>query len=279
MLPAGDSAMEDRAYANYEYRLPEIEHRYGPNVHLLSDPVLLSQLAKLCKPETIQPDVTWLVRDLYEAMVRMVIANEFPRAQIEIDTRMRQTTKRGRWCGSALDPDMDVVTVNIARAGTLPSQIAFEALTRLTDPNRVRQDHLYMARTTDENGAVTGVSMSGSKIGGPVNKAIVLFPDPMGATGGSMSRAAKIYREIEGGPPAKIVSLNLIMTPECIQRLSTDHPDMAMYAIRLDRGMSDAEVLNTVPGERADQEFGLNEQHYIVPGAGGVGEILNNSYV
>jgi len=36
--------------------------------------------------------------------------------------------------------------------------------------------------------------------------------------------------------------------------------------------------LATIPGERWDEEKGLNERHYIVPGAGGLGEIINNSF-
>ena len=38
------------------------------------------------------------------------------------------------------------------------------------------------------------------------------------------------------------------------------------------------EVLETLPGERWDEERGLNEMGYIVPGAGGFGEVMNNSW-
>ena len=268
----------DETYMTYDYRLPELEHGYGPNVHLLADPVLLTQLARLCEPSCAQPDVTWLVRDMYETLVRMVMARELPRSQVEIRTRMYESTPQGVWRGNVLDPATRVITVDIARAGTLPSQIAFEALVRLLDPNKIRQDHLYMARTTDASGAVTGVSMSGSKIGGDVEGAVVLFPDPMGATGGSMAEAAHIYKNLDG-TPLKIVCMNLIVTPEFIRRMTTEHPDVVLYAIRLDRGMSSPQVLRSPLGRHLDQEAGLNDVQYIVPGAGGLGEILNNSYV
>jgi hypothetical protein len=52
-----------------------------------------------------------------------------------------------------------------------------------------------------------------------------------------------------------------------------------VYALRLDRGLSPAEVLETVPGERWSEEKGLTDHHYIVPGGGGLGEIMNNSFV
>jgi uracil phosphoribosyltransferase len=271
--------MRETAYEHYEYRLPELSHDYGPNVHLLADPVLLTQLAKLCQATTIQPEITLLVRDMYETLARMVIANEMPRARAEVRTRMFNATPNGVWSGNILDRETKVVTVAIARAGTLPSQIAFEALTRLLDPNNVRQDHLYMSRVTDAAGVVTGVSMSGSKIGGDVARSVVLFPDPMGATGSSISHAVSMYKDMAGGVPLRIITMHLILTPEYIRRMKKDHPDAVIYGIRLDRGMSPPHVLSTPLGALVDEERGLNERDYIVPGAGGLGEILNNSYV
>ena len=40
-----------------------------------------------------------------------------------------------------------------------------------------------------------------------------------------------------------------------------------------------AEVLKTQPGERWDEEKGLNGKQYIVTGGGGFGEVLNNAFV
>jgi uracil phosphoribosyltransferase len=271
--------MREYAYRDYRFVLSEMRHHYGPQVHLLADPVLLTQLARLSRPETIQPDITWLVRDLYESLVRVVIANEFPLARAEVPTRMFASSPEAVWAGNVLDPSTKVVTVDIARAGTLPSQVTFEALTRLLNPDAVRQDHLYMNRVTDASGAVTGVALSGSKIGGELARAMVLFPDPMGATGGTLVQAANIYKQLDGGPPSKLVAMHLIVTPEYVRQMKAQHPEMSIYAIRLDRGLSTPEVLKTELGLRWAEERGLNERHYIIPGAGGLGEILNNSYV
>jgi hypothetical protein len=52
-----------------------------------------------------------------------------------------------------------------------------------------------------------------------------------------------------------------------------------VYALRLDRGLSPPAVLRTEPGTHWAEERGLNDIHYIVPGAGGVGEILNNAWI
>ncbi|HEX4351349.1 MAG TPA: uracil phosphoribosyltransferase [Polyangiales bacterium] len=270
--------MSESAYTDYVYRLPELAHGYGPNVHLLSDPVLLTQLARLCRADVVQPEITRLVRAMYRTLVQLVIANEFPREPTEIQTRMYESTKRAVWNGDVLDSTTRAVTVNIARAGTLPSQVAFETLIELLNPEKVRQDHVFIARVTDERGSVTGVSMSGSKIGGDVDDALVLFPDPMGATGGSLSHTVALYKTAQARP-RKLLSLHLIVTPQFIARMQADHPEVSIYAIRLDRGMSSHEILQTGLGERRAEESGLNEVQYIVPGAGGVGELLNNSFV
>jgi uracil phosphoribosyltransferase len=147
------------------------------------------------------------------------------------------------------------------------------------DPASVRQDHLIMSRSTNTSNQVVGAQISGKKIGGPIDGRVVLFPDPMGATGSSLSTAIRYYKETFGGRPADLITLNLIVTPEFIRRLSTDHPGVKIYAARLDRGMSSAEILNTVPGSQWDEESGLNDHDYIVPGGGGFGEIMNNAWV
>ena len=81
------------------------------------------------------------------------------------------------------------------------------------------------------------------------------------------------------GTPRKIIALHLVVTPEYLRRMRKDHPDMVIYAVRLDRGLSPPDVLATVPGTRWDEERGLDDHQYIVPGGGGFGEIMNNAYV
>ena len=40
---------------------------------------------------------------------------------------------------------------------------------------------------------------------------------------------------------------HLIVTPEYLRKMTTEHPDVGIYAIRLDRGLSPPEILATVP--------------------------------
>jgi uracil phosphoribosyltransferase len=258
-------------------KLSEIEHRYGDNVHILHDPFLTSQLATLCAPTTIQPGINELVRQLYTSMIRYVVSAEFPRVHAEIPTRMMATNRNGVFRGEVIDKRTPTVVVDIARAGIIPAQICYDTLNYVLDPQVVRQDHLVMARTTNQAHQVTGASISGSKIGGSYDDCMVLFPDPMGATGGSLCTA--IQSAIGEQKPTRVITMNLIVTPEFIKKLTTQIPNIVIYALRLDRGMSPPEVLACVPGERWDEESGLDERQYIVPGGGGFGELMNNSWV
>jgi uracil phosphoribosyltransferase len=271
--------MRDRLYEDVPFRLNELEHRYGPNVHLIGNPFLLSQLATLCAKGTVQPQINKLVSSLYVDLVKTVINAEFPRKSAAIPTRMIDSTPQGIYQGQVIDPEVRAVTVNIARAGTLPSQVCYDLLNTLLSPPLVRQDHIIMSRMLGEAEKVVGSSIGGAKIGGDVDDALLMFPDPMGATGGSLSTAIRTYKEKVQGRPKKILCLNLIVTPEYLRKITTEHPDVLVYAIRLDRGLSPAEVFGTPPGTHWEQERGLDERQYIVPGGGGFGEIMNNAYV
>ena len=269
----------DCQYTQLPYEHNEIEHRYGDRVHILSDPFGLTQLARLCSPEVGQPQFNRLIEILYQRMLVAVMNAEFPRRQATYHSRMKEYTRRGVFRGEVIDPETEVVSVDIARAGILPSQVCYTYLNELMNPARIRQDHLIMSRVTNPSDEVVGAKVSGEKIGGPVDGRIVLFPDPMGATGSSLSTAISYYKETFGGDPLRLITLNLIFTPEFVRRMKDDHPDVTMYALRLDRGMSPDEVLDTVPGERWEEESGLDDKHYIVPGGGGFGELMNNAWI
>ena len=257
--------MPERLYDNIPFRHSEIPHRYGPDVHILANPYLLSQLAQLCARETIQPSINRLVVDLYGRLLEDVMNAEFPRVVADVPTRMIDVT-----------PARAMFTVT-ARA--IPSQTVYDLLNVALDPRRVRQDHIIMSRMLGANEEVVGAGIGGMKIGGDVEDAFLLFPDPMGATGSSLSEAIHTYKKKVQGKPRRIINMHLVVTPEYLSRMRQEHPDVVVYAVRLDRGLSAPEVMETVPGTRWAEERGLTDHQYIVPGGGGFGEIMNNAYV
>jgi uracil phosphoribosyltransferase len=271
--------MADSAYADATYQGCEVAHLYGDGVHIVQDPAALSMLARLCSDDCRQPEISRLVRILYRVLIHEVVNQRFPRTAARVPTRMQALTPRGCFEGMLIDRSTPTVSVDVARAGMLPSQACYEYLNEVLDPSVVRQDHLVMSRVTDDDHRVTGARINGDKVGGPIDGRIVLFPDPMGATGSSLSKAITYLKDEFGRSPAQLITLNLIVTPEFIRRLRHDHPEVQVFALRLDRGMSADDVLAAVPGARWDEESGLTETDYIVPGAGGFGEIMNNAFV
>ena len=269
--------LKDQHYLGQKYNFSGIEHQYGSNVHLFQNNVTNTLLTKLSQKETIQPLLNTLVKKLYEELLNNAINVLFPTKIQNIESRMKSITPMGEFEAEILDENTRAITVNIARAGTWPSHNCFDGLNYIINPENIRQDHFFMNRRTDEQGQVTGVDVSGSKIGGDQDKAYVFFPDPMGATGGSLSHAVDHYKSSVEGTAKKYIVLHLIITPEYIKRMVTDHPDVEIFALRLDRGLSPSNVLSKIPGEDWENEKGLTDTQYIVPGAGGVGELLNNS--
>ena len=250
-------------------------HAYGERVHILADVYGLSLLAKLGHPSTVQPTANRLLERLYDILYAAMVNTIFPRISGEVETRMSGAIEGAAYRGDLIDPKTRVIFVGVARAGTLPAYQGLRLLSDLLEPSGTRVDHIYMQRRTDDAGRVVGVDTAGSKLGGDVDGAYVVFPDPMGATGSSISDA---IREVKGlrGVPAAIICVHLIITPEYIRRIQQEHPDAHIFALRLDRGMSSPEVLASQPGS-SEFESGLNEVQYIVPGAGGLGELINNS--
>lgn len=255
----------------------ELEHRYGPRVHLLDNPFLSTVLARISGPDTKLTEVVSLLRLAYQLLLAEAV-RELPTVDVELPTRMaEQHPEAGRWRGPVIDPATNVVLCDVIRGGIVPSQVCFERLLAVLPDNALRLDHLNMSRVAGPDGRVTGVDLSGSKIGGSVEGATLLIPDPMGATGSTLLRAVEHYRE-HHGEPARILALSMIVTPEFLRNVLGELGELVVYAGRVDRGLSDAEVLDAIPGTYWDRERGLDDHSYIVPGAGGVGEVLNNSW-
>lgn len=257
----------------------KIEHYYGSQVHILNNTYLNGLLAKLCAPETFQPEINHLVETLYGHLLTTVMNEQFPKETIETDTRMAAYHPDKKLRTERIKASQKVISVNIARAGTYPSHICFNSLHYAIHHSCLRQDHIFAARATNGQNQVTGAEIGATKIGGDKQDSIVIFPDPMGATGNTLLASLDYYKKSVPGTATKLIALHLIVTPEYLKKVLTHHPDVQVYALRLDRGLSSEAALKAPPGKLWDQEKGLNENQYIVPGGGGFGEIMNNSFV
>ncbi len=267
--------MSETAYLSPSARL---EHRYGDNVHILSDAWGLSATARMSSPDISLLHFHALLRGAFWRCVRAA-SEQLPLTRVRMPTRMAAIEDRGVYEGVIIDPKAPCVVVDIARGGMIPSHLFQIALMEVLDEEAVRVDHIYMQRVAGADGHVTGVQLTGSKIGGPVAGTTMFVPDPMGATGSSVAHVLRHYQAAPEGPPRRMICCHLIVTPEYIKKITSEFPDAVIYALRLDRGLSEPDVLATVPGTHWDREKGLNAHDYIVPGAGGIGEVINNAFV
>lgn len=256
-----------------------VGHRYGPNLLLHGDPYALSLLARLGHPDATQPEVGRLAARLYEILFAHVASTELVTEHTRVPTRMTRIHPDQAWEGEQVARSQRVVVADVARAGILGAQLFYDRFNELLDPAGVRQDHLFVGRLTDEAGRVTGSDVRSAKIGGPLEDAMLVVPDPMGATGGSLCEVLDYYVRIGAGVARKVVFAHLIVTPEYVKRVHALHPDVRIHAVRFDRGLSTPAALALPPGSLPEEEHGLNEHQYIVPGAGGLGEVLNNAWV
>ena len=78
---------------------------------------------------------------------------------------------------------------------------------------------------------------------------ILIVTDPMLATGGSSSAALQMLKD-RGAQ--KIIFMCIVAAPQGIEKISSEHPDIPIYAAAIDEG--------------------LNENCYILPGLGDAGD-------
>ncbi|MBU0545846.1 hypothetical protein KKA13_01155 [Patescibacteria group bacterium] len=254
--------------------MKEKEHKYGEHVHLVRDNMATSRLTSLCDARTPQSQVINLTQSLYaEVLLRAVVNLIFPTITIKVSTPMATIVgQRGRVQAETIDPLTMVAIATLLRAGDIAAGACFGSLVSILSEGCVRQDFFGATRQTNTEHQVTGTEISYIKKGS-LDGRVLLIPDPMGATGGSIIKTLDCYGDGVGNVRA-MATLHLIITPEYIRRITLAYPDLHIFALRVDRGMSDDDILNTVPGTFPDREFGLTETQYIVPGAGDMGARL-----
>ncbi len=254
-------------------------HHYGSQFHLVENVFLETLLTRLCQAESKQPEINRLIEKLYQGLIQAAVNNIFPKQTKQFKTRMNSVHPQIELTAQVFATETKAVCVNLARAGTFPSHICYDFLHSILPAEHLRQDHIFAARLTNNAEQVTGTHLGGFKIGGEVEKAYVIFPDPMGATGGTLTSAIDFYETQIPGPAEAFIALHLIVTPEYLRKVLKHSPRVQVFALRVDRGLSPLQVLNSPLGLYWEQEKGLNDKQYIVPGAGGLGELLNNSFV
>ena len=136
-------------------------HAFGPNLTLHGSAYALSLLARLGHPDVHQPEVGRLATRCFELLFREVVDAELGTQHARVPTRMTAVHPEHAYEGAVVDRGQKVVVVDVARAGILGSQVFYDRFNELLEPAGVRQDHLFVSRSTDASGAVTGAAVTG----------------------------------------------------------------------------------------------------------------------
>jgi len=204
-------------------------------IYELSNPVTKTLITHLrdsgCNAICFRHTIAELTKQLvYEAL------KDFPLVEKNI------SIWNGRYDFKALD-ESNIMVVTVLRAGMpmldsvmelLPDATAgFLAMKR---DESTHKSHLYYDRLPECKGKT------------------VLLVDPMVATGGSMLDALELIKARE---PSKIITLNIIASPEGVGTVTSNYPDVDIYVTQID--------------ER------LNDDKYIIPGLGDAGDRSYNT--
>src|SRR5579871_4030081 len=94
----------------------QLKHAYGPQVRILDSKFHEGLLARLCAPETFQPEINDLVKNLYRHLLISAMNQEFPRESFKAPTRMTEFHPDKSLSGERLKHDQQAIVVNIVRA-------------------------------------------------------------------------------------------------------------------------------------------------------------------
>ncbi|MDA7818212.1 uracil phosphoribosyltransferase [Sulfurimonas sp.] len=85
---------------------------------------------------------------------------------------------------------------------------------------------------------------------------IILLVDPMVATGGSMCDALELIKARE---PSRIITLNIIGSPEGLAVVSSTHPDVDTYISQIDEKLDDNKYIIPGLGDAGDRAYNTPE--------------------
>ncbi len=204
-------------------------------IHELSNPVAKTLLNHLRETKTDALRFRHIVQELARFLAYEALASE-PLQQCEIDS----------WQGKdsfAFIKEEDLIFVTILRAG-LPM---IESVTALFP----KASSGFLAMKRDENTHQSILYYD--RIPECQNKTVIIV-DPMVATAGSLCDAISV---IQAKSPKKIISLNIIGSPEGMAILEQKHPDIELFIVQIDEK--------------------LNKHMFIIPGLGDAGDRSYNT--
>lgn len=137
--------------------------------------------------------------------------------------------------------DNNIIVVGVLRAALPMIESVTETLSDISAG--------FMAMKRDEN---THKSVLYYDRVPPCKGKTVLLVDPMLATGGSMCDAIEVLKKKE---PEKIITLNIIGSPEGVKEIETKYPDVDIYITQIDERLNDDKFIIPGLGDAGDRAY------------------------
>ena len=197
----------------------------------IDNPIISHKLAQLRDKNTPPKVFRKLVQEISMLMLYEV-GREFKSDEVTIETPL--TT-----CRVKVLQEENFVIVPILRAGLAMA----EGVSKILPAASIGHIGLYRDEKTFQPIEYY------SKMPPNLSEKILIVTDPMLATGGSSSAALQMLKD-KGAQ--KIIFMCIVAAPQGIEKISSEHPDIPIYAAAIDEG--------------------LNENCYILPGLGDAGD-------
>ena len=199
-------------------------------IYELSNPITKTLITNLRDTQTKALTFRYTIKEITKQLIYESL-KESQTIDKEIDTW------QGKNSFKSLD-EQNIIVVTILRAGLPMLESAMELLPNITAgflamkrDEVTHESVLYYDRVPDCKGKT------------------VLLVDPMLATGGSLNDAIDV---IKTKSPSKIISLNIICSPEGLKNVENKHSDVDIFVAQIDEK--------------------LNENKFIIPGLGDAGD-------
>ncbi|MCX6052784.1 MAG: uracil phosphoribosyltransferase [Campylobacterales bacterium] len=202
-------------------------------IYELSNPVTKTLITYLREQKSDAIRFRHTVAELTKQLVYEAL-QKFPLKQKTI------TSWQGESSFSTLDEE-NIIVVTVLRAGMPMLDSVMELLPNVTAG--------FLAMKRDE---ITHKSvLYYDRLPNCVGKTILLV-DPMLATGGSMIDALEL---IKSRKPSKIITLNIIGSPEGLEAVQSAHPDVAIYIAQIDEKLNDDKFIVPGLGDAGDRSY------------------------
>jgi len=203
-------------------------------VHVTSHPLLLHKLSHLRKKETSSADFRRIINEL-SSMLAYEVTRDLTTDDQPIETPLEKTK------APFLNQKITIVSILRAGEGLLPG---FMQMLPIASVGRIG---LYRDKF------IHGTVEYYFKVPTDIEGRTVFLLDPLLATGTTACAAIERLKQYGVGP---IRLISLIAAPEGIHLLEKEHPDISVYAIAIDRELSEKGYILPGVGDAGDRLFG-----------------------